>query len=273
MGTTSKRGYYYPDGNDEVSLFPDQHRVLAMTKIDTDMHTALTATLAAARLPLATTKANGAMSAADKVKLNGIAAGSGGPVTSANITDATPTGRSVLTAASAAAARTALGAGTSSAATGTAGELNTGTATTARTWTAKVLSDYVAVNGGGGTAPAWTDGAAGSDMVAFKSGRYARVRDNGDGTGTVSVRANTGNWPGPEDETRREIATFTLPFTMPSYVNFPIMLSLYDADFNVVTYTCRGALSVAGVLAVAQPIGAASGGAAVLGFTASFPIV
>lgn len=46
MGTTSKRGYYYPDGNDEVSLFPDQHRVLAMTKIDTDMNTALTETSA-----------------------------------------------------------------------------------------------------------------------------------------------------------------------------------------------------------------------------------
>lgn len=46
MGTTSKRGYYYPDGNDEVSLFPDQHRVLAMKKIDTDMNTALTETRA-----------------------------------------------------------------------------------------------------------------------------------------------------------------------------------------------------------------------------------
>ena len=51
MGTTSKRGYYYPDGNDEVSLFPDQHRVLAMTKIDTDMHTALTADIALSRIP------------------------------------------------------------------------------------------------------------------------------------------------------------------------------------------------------------------------------
>ena len=51
MGTTSKRGYYYPDGNDEVSLFPDQHRVLAMTKIDTDMNTALTADIALSRIP------------------------------------------------------------------------------------------------------------------------------------------------------------------------------------------------------------------------------
>lgn len=51
MGTTSKRGYYYPDGNDEVSLFPDQHRVNAMSKIDTDMNTALTADIALSRIP------------------------------------------------------------------------------------------------------------------------------------------------------------------------------------------------------------------------------
>jgi len=44
---------------------------------------------------------------------------SGGTVTSADITDATATGRSVLTAANAAAARTAIGAGTSNLALGT----------------------------------------------------------------------------------------------------------------------------------------------------------
>ena len=50
-----------------------------------------------------------------------LGAGSGGATTvvSANITDATATGKSVLTAASAAAARTAIGAGTSSLTIGT----------------------------------------------------------------------------------------------------------------------------------------------------------
>ncbi|MGP0885512.1 hypothetical protein [Serratia sp. CY74308] len=45
--------------------------------------------------------------------------GGGGDVTSADITDATAVGRQVLTAANAAAARTAIGAGTSSLALGT----------------------------------------------------------------------------------------------------------------------------------------------------------
>ena len=42
------------------------------------------------------------------------------------------------------------GAGTSSAATGSAAELNTGTATTGRSWSAEVIADYVDTHGGGG---------------------------------------------------------------------------------------------------------------------------
>lgn len=51
----------------------------------------------------------------------GITGAVGGSVTSAGITDATATGKAVLTAASTAAARTAIGAGTSSLAIGTTG--------------------------------------------------------------------------------------------------------------------------------------------------------
>lgn len=51
---------------------------------------------------------------------DGITGATGGSVTSDDITDATATGKAVLTAASQAAARTAIGAGTSSLALGTA---------------------------------------------------------------------------------------------------------------------------------------------------------
>lgn len=61
---------------------------------------------------------------------------------STSIVDASATGRSVLTAANAAAARTAIGAGTTTISSGTATELNTGTATTARSWPPKVLAEY-----------------------------------------------------------------------------------------------------------------------------------
>lgn len=61
---------------------------------------------------------------------------------SSNIVDASATGRSVLTAANAAAARSAIGAGTTTVSPGTPSELNTGTATTARSWTPKALADY-----------------------------------------------------------------------------------------------------------------------------------
>lgn len=52
---------------------------------------------------------------------DGITGASGGSVTSDDITDATTTGKAVLTAASVAAARTAIGAGTSSLALGATG--------------------------------------------------------------------------------------------------------------------------------------------------------
>lgn len=52
------------------------------------------------------------------VEATGGGGGGGGPITAAQITDSTATGRSVITAASAAAARTAIGAGTSSLALG-----------------------------------------------------------------------------------------------------------------------------------------------------------
>lgn len=51
MGSTTKRGYWFPAGNDAVSLFPGQNELLFMKKLDTDMDTALTANIAAARIP------------------------------------------------------------------------------------------------------------------------------------------------------------------------------------------------------------------------------
>lgn len=170
MGSTTKRGYWFPAGDDTVSLFPGQNELLFMKKLDTDMDTALTAAIAAARIPnLAASKitsgtfAEARIPTIKKEKLDSLVwarvsemiqnqggGGGGGPVTSADITDATATGRAVLTAASTAAARSAIGAGTSSAATGSAAELNTGTATTGRSWSAKVIADYVDTHGGGG---------------------------------------------------------------------------------------------------------------------------
>ncbi|GAA3718229.1 hypothetical protein [Streptomyces tremellae] len=60
------------------------------------------------------------------VTREGITGAAGGDVTAADITDATATGRSVLTAASAAAARSAIGAGTSSVALAGSGTATTG---------------------------------------------------------------------------------------------------------------------------------------------------
>lgn len=51
MGSTTKRGYWFPAGNDEVALFPGQNELLFMKKLDTDMHTALTAAIASGRIP------------------------------------------------------------------------------------------------------------------------------------------------------------------------------------------------------------------------------
>ena len=51
MGSTTKRGYWFPAGNDAVSLFPGQNELLFMKKLDTDMHTALTAAIASGRIP------------------------------------------------------------------------------------------------------------------------------------------------------------------------------------------------------------------------------
>lgn len=66
--------------------------------------------------------------------------GGGGSVTSADITDATATGRAVLTAASTSAARTAIGAGTSSLAIGT-------TSTTALAGNTAIVPPTRQVNG------------------------------------------------------------------------------------------------------------------------------
>lgn len=74
-------------------------------------------------------------------------------VTAADIVDASATGRSVMTAASAAAARTAIGAGTSTLSAGSAAELSTGTAATARSWTAKVIADNTKARIAESTAP------------------------------------------------------------------------------------------------------------------------
>lgn len=64
-----------------------------------------------------------------------------------NISDSSPVGRSVLTAADAAAARTAIGAGTSSVAlpaTATAAELQAGTVTATRLVSPKLIHDEIA---------------------------------------------------------------------------------------------------------------------------------
>lgn len=73
-------------------------------------------------------------------------AGSGGPseITTDKITDATTVGKQVLRAADQAAARSAIGAGTSSLSAMTAAEATTGTATTARSITAAVLAGAIA---------------------------------------------------------------------------------------------------------------------------------
>lgn len=97
----------------------------------------------------------------------GIADAEGGagaePVTADTLEGATDTGKSVLKAATAAAARTAIGAGTSdlklgttattalkgdtvipeAPSTGTAAALTTGTETTAKLWSAKTIADFV----------------------------------------------------------------------------------------------------------------------------------
>ena len=60
-----------------------------------------------------------------------------------NITDATPTGKNLMLAATEGAARNALGlAAGATAANGSAEELNTGTSNTARVWTARTLADH-----------------------------------------------------------------------------------------------------------------------------------
>lgn len=86
--------------------------------------------------------------------------GPGGPVSSADISDASTTGKAVLTSADEAAARTAIGAGTSDFSgsyndlsnkptipnappAGDAGKLQAGTDTTASLWSAKVISDEI----------------------------------------------------------------------------------------------------------------------------------
>lgn len=93
-------------------------------------------------------------------EIAGYVGGSSGDVTASQISDSTATGRAVLTAEDAAAARAAIGAGTSSLAIGTtsstakagdyappagsAAMLTTGTDTTQRTWTAADIAAFVA---------------------------------------------------------------------------------------------------------------------------------
>lgn len=74
--------------------------------------------------------------------------------TASQISDASTVGRSVLTAQDAAAARTAIGA-SGPVATGTAAQLEAGTDTTPRLFTAKMIHDEIArqiAASGGGTA-------------------------------------------------------------------------------------------------------------------------
>lgn len=97
---------------------------------------------------------------------------SGGSVTSANITDATATGRSVLTAANAGAARTAIGAGTSNLAIG-----STGTTAKAGNWQPQVSDISNATSFG----QAWL-------IVLDAAGGRAAL-----GAGTVGAQSFTAN--------------------------------------------------------------------------------
>lgn len=109
----------------------------------------------------------------------GDSGGGTGSITSAQITDASTVGKSVLTAANAAAARTAIGAGTSNLALGT-------TSTTAK------AGDY---------APAWSEItgkpaviAAGADAAAARAAIGAGIGNSNLVVGTLATQAKAGNW-------------------------------------------------------------------------------
>lgn len=105
--------------------------------------------------------------------------GGGGTVTVDGITDASTVGKSVLKAADAATARTAIGAGTSNLAIGT-------TATTAKA---------------GNYAPTWTEVTgkpavigAGADQAAARAAIGAGIGNSNLVVGTTATQAKAGNW-------------------------------------------------------------------------------
>lgn len=109
----------------------------------------------------------------------GDSGGGTGDITTAQITDATTVGKSVLTAADAAAARTAIGAGTSNLAIGT-------TSTTAKA---------------GNYAPTWTEVTgkpavigAGADAAAARAAIGAGIGNSNLVIGTTATQAKAGNW-------------------------------------------------------------------------------
>lgn len=109
----------------------------------------------------------------------GDSGGGTGSITSAQITDASTVGKSVLTAANAAAARTAIGAGTSNLALGT-------TSATAK------AGDYV---------PTWTEVTgkpavigAGADQAAARAAIGAGIGNSNLVVGTLATQAKAGNW-------------------------------------------------------------------------------
>jgi hypothetical protein len=109
----------------------------------------------------------------------GDSGGGTGDITSAQISDATTVGKSVLTAADAAAARTAIGAGTSNLAIGT-------TSTTAKA---------------GNYAPTWAEVTgkpavigAGADAAAARAAIGAGIGNSNLVIGTTATQAKAGNW-------------------------------------------------------------------------------
>ncbi|WP_313824089.1 hypothetical protein [Leclercia sp.] len=116
------------------------------------------------------------------VAKGGDSGGGGGDITSAQITDATDTGKAVLTAANAGAARTAIGAGTSSLAIGT-------TSTTAKAGdyqpTAANISDATAVGRSVMTA---------ADAAAARTAIGAGIGNSNLVVGTSATQAKAGNY-------------------------------------------------------------------------------
>ena len=93
-------------------------------------------------IPIATSTVDGLMASTDKSKLDGVEAGAKATFKSADITDATTTGKALLTSSTTADARSAIGA-QSTLSSGSTALLTTGTSTSNYIWSPKAIADYV----------------------------------------------------------------------------------------------------------------------------------